>query len=277
MKLIDFDEIFNRKMAKYLEKHAGERSEEEWENAIAEAYARFGETYMAAIEKTPRQYFAQMSDSALVEMLKEYLLQEVSVPDFLCEELESRGACTEVLALLHETDEELVHYALNALGSDPRALPRYAEMLAEDAYDEHVKDQLSDLLKERADDVIERVLPLVDTENGAYALEILSRVKKRDERVYRALLNAFLQSDDEQAPLYAGYLAAYGDDRALDALYEAIERTDIDYILFRELKFAIESLGGEYDKERDFSADPAYKKIMAAGGGTDIFGKKNFS
>lgn len=36
-------------------------------------------------------------------------------------------------------------------------------------------------------------------------------------------------------------------------------------MLFQELKFAIEALGGEYEKERDFSNDPAYKKIMAAG------------
>ena len=30
MKLIDFDEKFNKKMAKMIEHHAGERTEEEW-------------------------------------------------------------------------------------------------------------------------------------------------------------------------------------------------------------------------------------------------------
>ena len=220
---------------------------------------------------------SSVSDSALVETLKEYLLQDVPVPDILCEELESRGVFPELLALLDETDEELVHYALNIIGSDSRAFGRYIAMLSEDAYDEHIKDSLADLLKARADDAAEGVLPLVNTESGAYALEILSKVKRRDERVYKALLDAFLGADDADAPLYAGYLASYGDERALPSLLSAIEREDIGYVLFQELKFAIEALGGEYDKERDFSNDPAFKKIMAAGGGTDIFGAKKSS
>lgn len=277
MKLIDFDDKFNRKIAKYIEKHAGERTEEEWENFIADAYGKFGDTYLGEIGKTPRQYFAEMSGSALVETLKEYLLQDVPVPDILCKELESRGVFPELLGLLDETDEELVHYALNIIGSDSRAFGRYIAMLSEDAYDEHIKDSLADLLKARADDAEEGVLPLVNTESGAYALEILSKVKRRDERVYKALLDAFLGADDADAPLYAGYLASYGDERALPSLLSAIEREDIGYVLFQELKFAIEALGGEYDKERDFSNDPAFKKIMAAGGGTDIFGAKKSS
>ena len=64
MKLIDFDEKFNKKVAEMLEKHAGERTEEEWEDEIAKAYARFGDTYMGQLGKTPRQYFAQMGDAA---------------------------------------------------------------------------------------------------------------------------------------------------------------------------------------------------------------------
>ena len=272
MKLIDFDEKFNRKLAKYIEKHAGERTEEEWENFIAEEYGKFGDTYLNEIAGTPRQYFSGMSDSALVETLKEYLLQGISVPDFLCEELEARGVFPELLSLLQEEDEELVLYALNIIGADPRAFGRYIEMLSEDAYDAHVKDSIADLLKTRADDAAEGVLPLVGTKSGAYALEVLSKVKKRDDRFYNALLQAFLQADEADAPLYAGYLASYGDERALPALLSEIERQDIGYILFQELKFAIEALGGEYGKERDFSDDPAYKKIMEAGGGTDIFG-----
>ena len=272
MKLIDFDEKFNRKIAEMIEKHAGEHSEDEWEDVIAQAYRKFGDTYLAAIGKTPRQYFAEMGDEQLVETLKEYLLQGISVPDLLCEEIEGRGVFPALLSLLHDTDEELVHYALNLIGPDRRALDRYCEMLSEEEYDEHIKDMLSDLLKERADDVLERVLPLAGTDNAPYALEILSKTTKRDDRAYRALADAFAQSDDEEKPLYAGYLASFGDDRALPALLAEIEREDIGFVLFQELKFAIEALGGEYEKERDFSSDPAYKKIMAAGGGSDIFG-----
>lgn len=105
MKLIDFDAKFNKKMAKELERHAGERTEEEWEDAIAAAYERFGDTFMGELGMTPRQYFAGMEDAQLVELLKEYLLQEVPVPDFLCAELEGRGVTPPVLRLLEETDD----------------------------------------------------------------------------------------------------------------------------------------------------------------------------
>ncbi len=274
MKLIDFDDKFNRKMAEMIEKHAGERTEDEWENAVAAAYKKFGDTYMAALGKTPRQYFGQMSDGELVETLKEYLLQEVSVPDFLCEEIEGRGVFPELLSLLNETDEELVLYALNLIGSDRRALQRYVAMLSEEEYDEHVKDAIADLLKERADDVTDVVLPLVHTQSSAYALEILSRTKRRDEGVYTALTQSFSEADEADVPLYAGYIAAYGDDRALPLLLKKIDEPEIGFVAFQELKFAIEALGGEYTKDRDFSSDPSYKKIMEAGGGTDIFGAK---
>ena len=219
------------------------------------------------------QYFADMSDAQLCETLKEYILQDVPVPDFLVEELSSRGAVPELMALLNETDEELVMYALGALGPDRRAVPRYAAMLGEDAYDEHVKDHLAELLKERADDAADAMLALAKTENAPYALEVLSKVKKRDERVYAVLLSAFRAADEEELPLYAGYLASYGDERALPVLLSEIEREDIGFVAFQELKYAIEALGGEYEKERDFSADEAYKKIMAATAGADIFGR----
>ena len=61
--------------------------------------------------------------------------------------------------------------------------------------------------------------------------------------------------------LYAGFVSRYGDERALPFLLEAIERDKISYADFEELRFAIESLGGEYNKERDFSSDKSYKAI----------------
>ena len=273
MKLIDFDDRFNRRMAKILEKHAGERTEEEWEDAIAAAYRKFGDTYMEEIGTTPRRYFEEMTDEQRVETLKEYLLQDIAVPDLLCEVLEQRGAVPAVLALLRETDETLVLYAVRFIGSDARAASRYAEMLADDKYDEHVKDAVAEKLAETADAVTDRLLALAEGPARAYALELLSRTQRRDERVFRALLDAFLSADEADLPLYAGYLAAYGDERALPALRQKIEE-DIGFVAYRELKFAIEALGGEYDDERDFSQDSAYRKISEAGAATDIFSSK---
>ena len=242
MKLIDLDGQFNRRVAKYLAKHAGERTEEEWEDAIAAAYRKFADTPAEALGTTPRLYFAGMTNGQLVETLKEYLLQDVTVPDILLEELEKRGAVPETLALLRETDESLVLYAVHFIGADPKAASRYAQMLAEDAYDEHVKDEVAEKLAEMADSVTDELLALAGGPARAYALELLSRTARRDER-------------------------------ALPALQRRIAE-DVGFAAYRELKFAIEALGGSYDEARDFSQDAAYKKVAEAaeaGAETDIF------
>ena len=41
----------------------------------------------------------------------------------------------------------------------------------------------------------------------------------------------------------------------------AIENEKISYADFEELRFAIEALGGSYDKIRDFKSDKSFKKI----------------
>jgi hypothetical protein len=91
-------------------------------------------------------------------------------------------------------------------------------------------------------------------------LEMLSRVKERDDRIYDTLIKAFRSSDE--ISMHASYLAAYGDPRALEVLLNAIDG-DVNYVEFQELKYAIETLGGEYTKLRDFSEDPYYQEVIA--------------
>ena len=79
------------------------------------------------------------------------------------------------------------------------------------------------------------------------------------------ILVAEFAKNQNNIPLYAGYLAKYGDERALPFLNVAIEKEKISYADFEELRFAIEALGGEYNKVRDFSNDKSFKKIKSAG------------
>ena len=57
-------------------------------------------------------------------------------------------------------------------------------------------------------------------------------------------------------------MAKYGDDRALPILYETISKDNVSYIDFKELKLAIEALGGEYEENRDFRKDKFFNKII---------------
>ena len=80
-------------------------------------------------------------------------------------------------------------------------------------------------------------------------------------RVFEILLREFRTGDE--VPMHASYLAAYGDERALPVLLDYIDRDDINYLEYQELKYAIEALGGEYTRPRDFSEDAYYQEIKA--------------
>ena len=261
-KLTDFDELFDRKLAQYMEEHAGEYSEKQWEDLIPRLYRNFGDTLIKSVGTTPKGYYAEMTDEELVEALKAHHKEGVSVSDFLCRELESRGCPDALLALMQEAEGELLTLTINLAGSSKKALPVYLDILLK-TEDEELKDTVTEYLKGNADAVKERVLTLYrEGVEREYMLEILSRCKQKDDEVFEILLKEFRTAPDD-IPMHASYLASYGDERALPVLLDYIDRDETNYLEYQELKYAIEALGGEYNKVRDFSADPYFQEIAA--------------
>ena len=261
-KLIDFDELFDRKLAQYMEEHADEYTEKQWEDLIPRLYRNFGDTLIKSVGTTPKGYYASMTDVELVEALKAHHEEGVSVSDFLCRELESRHCPDALLSLLKEADGELLTLAVNLAGSSKRALPVYLDLLIS-TDDEELKDTVTEYLKGSADAVKDRVLSLYrEGVEREYMLEILSRCRQRDDEVFEILLNEFRTAPDD-IPMHASYLASYGDERALPVLLDYIDRDEINYLEYQELKYAIEALGGEYTKVRDFSGDAYFQEIAA--------------
>lgn len=256
MKLIDFDGLFDEKLAVYMEENKNKYTERQWEDVIPRLYQRFGDTYVAKIKCTPKEYYAKMSNTELAGTLEQHLKQDVPVPEFLCEEMERRGEAQTLLPLLQSDDCATVLYAINMLGDNPAAFDAYFDILLKNRFNEEVRSDVCDVLRLHADVVKDRALAAYN--QGAareYMLEILSRVKNKSEEVYNVLAQAFSQGN---TALCAGYLASYGDERALPLLLDKIESAEIGFVEFQELKYAIEALGGEYKKERDFSADKDY-------------------
>lgn len=265
MKLIDFDGLFDEKLGQYMKESKKKRSVKAWEDVIPKLYQQFGDTYIAKIKCTPKQYYAKMADGELVEILFAHLEQDVPVPEFLTNELEKRDAVECLLPLLHSEDGEIASYAVNLIGGDMRAFDVYFEVLEKEGTDEEVKSDILAIFCEHADEVKAQVLERCQKGlNIEFALEILCRVTERDEVVYQMLLHAFLEAEEWQLALRAGYIATYGDERALPHLLRKIEDRSIGFVEFQELKYAIEALGGEYDEERDFSADKDYLTVEAA-------------
>lgn len=263
MKWIDFDGLFDEKLAQYMSENKKKHTEKEWEDVIPKLYKKFGDTFIAKIGCTPKEYYARMTTDGLVATLKGHLEEGVPVPEFLCTEIESRKDAEALLGLLETEDTQTASYAINLIGDDTRAFPMYFNILKTDGFDEEIRSDICDILRLHADEIKEQALALyregIATE---YMLELLSRVKARDEEVFQVLLKAFWNADDSS--LTAGFLAAYGDERALHDLLRRIEDRSIGFVEFQELKYAIEALGGEYNEPRDFSSDKDYIAVEAA-------------
>lgn len=264
MKLMDFDGLFDEKLSQYMEENKGKYTEKQWENIIPKLYQKFGDTYVAKVKCTPKEYYARMTDEELTATLSAHLKEQIPVPDFLCSEIEGRNCTEALLSLLKSEDGETVSYTINLVGADERAFPDYFSMITENKFDEDIRDAAVEKLKENADKATEAALKFYKEGTAKeYMLEILSRAKKRDEGIFRILLDEFL-SDVGRVPMHAGYLAAYGDERALPYLMKKIEDRSIGFVEFQELKYAIEALGGEYNEPRDFSADKDFRTIEDA-------------
>lgn len=259
-KLIDFDGLFDEKLAEYIRDNPTKYTEKQWENVIPKLYRQFGDTYVAKAGATPRQYYSSMTDEELCDALARHVSEGVPVSDFLCREIERRGCTDALVRLLSLREEEILTLSVNLAGSSEKAYPAYFDLLISEVSAD-IKEAVCEQLKGGADAAKERAIACYEAgQEREIMLEILSRCKQRDDRVFDILMNAFRTGDE--VPMHASYLAAYGDERALPVLLDYIDRDDINFLEFRELKYAIEALGGEYTKPRDFTNDPYYQEIL---------------
>ena len=264
MELIDFDGLFDEKLAIYMEEKKGKYTEKQWEDVIPKLYKKFGDTYVAKVGCTPKEYYARMSDAELVETLSGHLAKDVPVPEFLCAEIEGRDNVEMLFPLLESVDTATQSYAVNMILDDKRAYGAYFSLLCNEDASEDVRDDIADIFKRNADEVRDNALKAYkDGVAKEYMLEILSRVTAHTDEIFDILMEEF-KNAGERTPMRASYLAAYGDARALPVLMERIEDRTIGFVEFQELKYAIEALGGEYNEPRDFSGDKDYLAIEDA-------------
>ncbi len=267
LKIIDIDSLFSDYISDFVYANVGKVNPEEIENQMPVLYTAFGKKPLKQLDgKTPEKYYRGHPTAQLIECLKQHIEEDVSVSDYLCEAItEAKDATEAIIAgLADDKNEQFVMYLLNMLSDKDcmKALKRLVEFVVWD-YSEPIRELATEILYPYADAIKEDLLAQineVDKTRRDCFVEILSHASK-DDRVFELLIDEFLKNQNN-IPLYAGYLGKYGDGRALPYLMTAIEGEKINYHDFEELRFAIEVLGGEYTKTRDFSNDKAYKKIM---------------
>lgn len=204
-KLIDFDGLFDEKLAEYIRDNPTKYTEKQWENVIPKLYRQFGDTYVAKAGATPRQYYSSMTDEELCDALARHVSEGVPVSDFLCREIERRGCTDALVRLLSLREEEILTLAVNLAGSSEKAYPAYFDLLISEVSAD-IKEAVCEQLKGGADAAKERAIACYEAgQEREIMLEILSRCKQRDDRVFDILMNAFRTGDE--VPMHASYLA----------------------------------------------------------------------
>jgi hypothetical protein len=266
IKILDMDGLFDKYISDFVYKNIGKLKPEEIEDNIPILYEKFGDEVLVELDgKTPNTFYAQYSANELLECLKTHITSNVPVSDFLCETIQSNKENEDVLiSALDDDNEEFVLYVMNMLDvvKSKKCAKKYLNFITWD-YPETIKELATELLCQNADlvkdDIVNQFKECSEQVRG-YLTQVLSYTTFGDDRVFDILIAEFAKNQDN-IPLYAGYLSKYGDERALPFLLTAIESEKINYFDFEELRFAIESLGGTYDKKRDFTKDKIYKKI----------------
>ena len=266
-KIVNFDKMFDKAMQSFIDKNIGKYDEKTLENKVATLYEKFGNNVFDELGGVcPNEYYKTFTAGEKVNALIKSVETDIPVSDFLLEAIISDKDCEpKLVALLDYGNEELIMYAVNLL-SDMGAtsqLKKYIIMALTRSVCDDVLEILQEKLMENADIVRNALLeayPKMNEFSKAYFSAVLAECKIKDDRILPILLDEFLIHPDN-IPEYANMIAKYGDERALDTLYREIEREDIKYNDFVEMRFAIESLGGEYNRARDFTNDPVYKKV----------------
>ena len=267
IKIIDVDELFDKYIEDYVMQNVGKVKPEEIENKIPLLYAEFGDKKFEELAgATPNTFYRGYSSNELLECLKTHLEKGVAVSDFLCEALRDTSEKEMAKELEKELPEEYALYLMNILGEvgSSLAVNRYLDFVLLD-YSDNLREVATEMLYPFSDLVKERMLNNFEDakkEVKDCLIDVFSHAS-HDDRILKILLDEFKQNK-KNISLNSAYLSKYGDERALPVLLEAIEDEKISYADFEELRFAIESLGGEYTKERDFSNDSNYKKLNNA-------------
>lgn len=266
IKIIDLDNVFQKYIEKYVLENIGKIDPEDIENKISELYAFFGDEKNSLLDNfSPNEYYKKFTTSELLDALLQHVDENIPVSDYLCEAIIAKNDVDLIIKRLQaDESEQYTVYLLNLLNDCGGKLPlnRAMEFFLYD-YSNTIFELATETLKLNANLVKDRLLEIfndISLLKKEAVCEILSNGDK-DDRITKLLLLE-LKNNPNKLPLYVSFLVKYNDESVLPFLYEKIEDNKISYADFEELRFAIESLGGSYDKKRDFSHDKSYKKII---------------
>lgn len=266
MQIIDFDAKFTDVLNDWIEKNSARfRRPDDMENEVPEVYMRWLNTPADWLDgATPGAYFEQFDDSAaLCQLLKDYIAEEIPVPDPLMDRLEELGDEQALLNMAKDKAApcEARMAAIEILRQIESTLPMvdFIRWQVERDDEDDILDNALESLRQMGEGVRKAAkiaFTAADYEGKEALLDVLADYPG-DEDVFQFALEQFKTTKDKRG-LFAGYLAKLDDDRALEYLLDVAEGDDVSYVDFIEIRSAIERLGSEAPV-RDWTNDPTYK------------------
>ncbi len=268
MELFDFDERFSQTLTAWIEQNQKKyRRPEDMEDAAGELY----ETWLSTSADwlggaAPGDYYRRFADaSALVDLLKRHIAEDVPVPDPLLDRLAELGDEAALLGLVRDAEApceaRMTGVAILRQMESAAPMVDYIRWQVERAEDADLLDNALESLRSMGEAVrrpAKIAFTAADDEGKEALLDVLADFPG-DTDVADFAIRRFAHCPDRRA-LYAGYLGKLDDERAIDPLLAAAEDPKVAYIDFIEIRNAIERLGGEAPA-RDFDDDPTYRAV----------------
>ena len=272
MNCIDFDKKFEQYMTQWVKKNSAK-----YKNNMDVIESMMPEVYMEFLEKpatwlggkAPAAYFGQYDDTQmLVKWMCEYIRTGVPVPDLLLERISELGDAAEdgLLAVLRDAscNDEMQMTAISLLREmeSTKPMQMYVEFISRLDEADEKGDMCAESLTSMGGEAVEAILSALDGASDA-ARDIFADILSNypgEEKAFELLMERFVHKQEKRA-LFASYLAKFGDDRALPALYEAAADNEINYLDYVEVVNAIDALGGDRPPEREFAGDPYYESL----------------
>ncbi len=261
--LIDFDAQFNQYMDDWAEALLKKgKKPEEIEEMIPDAYQNWA--------KKAKEYFSDMDAEELVKMLGAYLDEEINVPDILLDTIVGTPECemgVYQLFMEDRSDNERVTLmnVLSDMGSKLSIQENINILCMSES--EVLAEAAAEALKYAGKDAQKELLRIYEEERDNDTREKLIYVLVYSEPRVSDLADKLIQlmSTTESKAIIAGMMAYYGDEKCLPVLKIAENSEDINYIDYVEICDAIESLGGETTREREFDGDEYYEMMHNGG------------
>ncbi len=261
MKLIDYDAEFRNYFEKwYADNKDKFEKPEEVEQVIPQLYQKWMSNACKPL--------MEMGGKELVDLIDAYVSAGKDVPDIITELIVRRSAETQdALYALYKNNmfnNEIRVLLVNMLSEMdcPYVINSFVDTVATSTADDEITNACAEALSNTNNDFLEYGISAYEkcTFVGAKELLLNALISKYKHEKLTDYIMA-LYDESQNKAFVAAMMGELGDERCLPLLLRAANDKNINYVDYTEICNAIEMLGGEVSRERDFEGDVYYEMM----------------